>query len=172
MKKLFFLLIFYNCCFVYSQTDEDIIKNYFKSITTKHKLSNTDTDIISISDANTLSNGVASVYYVNQLYNGIPIENATATLTLKNKQVVDAQVNFIDNSSLNINTVAANKISSNITEAVHVALQLKGYVNYKIDRIASISNNQYQIFLFNNLSYPIHLDLVYSKQSQNHYDLV
>lgn len=172
MKKLFFLLIFYNCCFVYSQTDEDIIKNYFKSTTTKHKLSNTDTDIVSISDANTLSNGVASVYYVNQLYNGIPIENATATLTLKNKQVVDAQVNFIDNSSLNINTVAANKISSNITEAVGVALQLKGYVNYKIDRIATTSNNQYQIFLFNNPSYPIHLDLVYSKQSHNHYDLV
>jgi extracellular elastinolytic metalloproteinase len=170
MKKHILVVLLFNCFYGFSQNVESIIKSYFTNLS-KSNFTAQDINEINIISNTNIGGTNTKVYYVNQVYNGIPIENASASITIKDQNVIDASNNFVVNTSKKIKYTASSKSSISISNVVHKALILKNYADTKITTIEKIASNQYKTTVVSQTDKPIFIDLVYTKQTDGFYEL-
>ncbi len=108
---------------IYAQDVRGVVNDYLNDITSASKLKTTDVSGFQITDVVPSINPQIKHVYVQQTYQGIPIENGRFKLTLKNGQISYAINNFIGNIA-----EQASKLQGSLTpeDAVMRLVSAKG----------------------------------------------
>ncbi|MGH2664511.1 T9SS-dependent M36 family metallopeptidase [Flavobacterium sp.] len=181
MKKniLFLLLIVSN--FGFSQSSNELIKNYLEANSKGLKLTQGDvSDWIIESEASSTSTGITS-YYVKQRYFGIEIVGAVTNFSVKNQKIINVGNLFLSGLSQKTNTItpkintleALSKVNKllNIESRVKPVYEKTGPFKYKItngllkkDPIKS----ELVFFPINDTTIRLAWDLNFYSQDYNH----
>ena len=159
MRKIILATFLLLSVFAFSQSNEEIIRNYLNTNTAKFGLSKNDVqDWVIQSEATSSSTNINSSYVI-QRYNGIEIFRAVTNFAIKDKKVVDTDKKFIANVSGKINGVTP-KLSA--VAALSKAYSLLGITDANSSTaVEKVSQNKFKINDKTTNHEPFEVNLVY-----------
>lgn len=169
MKHIFtFLLLILVIPLGLAQKTETILLDYWQKNYLEHGVTKADVTELYVANHSYLEDKKATVYYVNQLHNGITIENAIASMIVKNGKVFSVTHSF----QKNIKSKVKNTDHTSLQNALPKVLTLKKYastINYKTDQITP---NTFKISIKGYENYTAYADLQFYKQKDKTLKLV
>ncbi len=168
MRRIFTLFLLMFSFLLVAQNPEQLIKEYYIKKAKSLNLLATDITNLKIVSSTQLSDPNFTVFYAQQHFKNIKIDNALATVTVTKNNVVSSSESLIDNLSKKIETVNVKNQPSQILNQVLVHKGFSASANYKIE---DMGDSSYKIILQKNPLQPLYMDLVYIKSTPSSYKL-
>ena len=168
MRRIFTLFLLMFSFLLVAQNPEQLIKEYYIKKAKSLNLLATDITNLKIVSSTQLSDPNFTVFYAQQHFKNIKIDNALATVTVTKNNVVSSSESLIDNLSKKIETVNVKNQPSQILNQVLVYKGFSASANYKIE---DLGDSSYKIILQKNPLQPLYMDLVYIKSTPSSYTL-
>lgn len=168
MRRIFTLFLLIFSYLLVAQNPEQIILDYYSKNAKSLNLLVTDVSDLKIVSTTQLSNPEFTVFYVQQQFKDLKIDNALATVTLSKNKVISNSESFVENLSKKIETVTVKNQPQQILNQVLVHKGFSASANYKMD---ALDNQSYKIILQKSPMQPIFMDLVFIKSTPSLYKL-
>lgn len=145
MKKIIYLLAFFTFNFVFAQDFSQNINSYLNNNRTNLGLEAQDVECFNISSQSFSKSMQLHNVYVTQQYQGIDIFNTTSSFAVKNNEVVNANLTFIQNVAEKVNTTNPVITAEVAIKRAATSLEIQNPSNLTL--LETISN---QSFVYSN----------------------
>src|SRR5688572_18702872 len=104
MKKIIYLFVFFCMNLSFGQDFTAAVNSYLQEHQTEFSLKRSDISDISALSQSYSNSLQAYTVYIEQYYQGIKVYNSVSPFVIRDGGVVTAQLSFVDNLSLKINS--------------------------------------------------------------------